>query len=169
MNTLAQIHVDIETRVQTIRDYNPEWLCGLGCDGCCHRLAEIPLLTTAEWDLLKEGLAALPPELLLEIDQDIAALTEQSSRPITCPMLDRTTRACRVYTQRPIACRTYGFYVQRDQGLYCKEIESRVADGDWTEVVWGNQDVIDNRLGDLGDTLELTEWFVRWKKDKVTT
>jgi hypothetical protein len=36
-------------------------------------------------------------------------------------------------------------------------------------VVWGNQDVIDNRLGDLGDTLELTEWFVRWKKDKVTT
>jgi Fe-S-cluster containining protein len=106
MNTLAQIHVDIETRVQTIRDGHPDWLCGLGCDGCCHRLAEIPLLTTAEWDWLKEGLAALPPELLLEIDQDIAALAEQTTRPITCPMLDSATRACRVYTHRPIACRT---------------------------------------------------------------
>lgn len=164
MNRLAQLHADIEARVQTIRDDHSDWLCGLGCDGCCRRLAEIPLLTAAEWDWLCEGLAALPPERLREIGQDIAALAEQPSRPIVCPLLDRSAGACLVYAHRPVACRTYGFYVQRDQGLYCKDIESRVAGGAWAEVVWGNQDAIDRRLCGLGDSRELTEWFLHWNK-----
>ncbi|TAK63362.1 YkgJ family cysteine cluster protein [Methylobacter sp.] len=168
MSTVAQIHADIEARVQLIRGNNPDWLCGLGCDGCCRKLAEIPLLIKAEWDLLREGLAALPQEQFQEIGQGIAALAEQSSRPIVCPMLDRSAGACRVYAHRPAACRTYGFYVQRDKGLYCKDIESRVAGGDWAEVVWGNQDAIDRRLCGLGDTRELTEWFMSRKKDADT-
>lgn len=168
MNTLAQLHVDIEIRVQDIRDNHSDWLCGLGCDGCCRRLAEIPLLSAAEWDWLREGLALLPPELLLEISQDIAALVNQSSRPIVCPLLDQSAGACRVYAHRPVACRTYGFYVQREQGLYCKDIESRVTGGALADVVWGNQDVIDRRLCGLGDTRELTEWFELWNKDRDT-
>jgi Fe-S-cluster containining protein len=168
MITLTQLHTDIETRVQAIRDAHSDWLCGLGCDGCCRRLAEIPLLTSVEWDLLREGLVALPPELLREIGQDIAALTKLTTRPIVCPLLDSSAGACRVYAHRPVACRTYGFYVQRDQGLYCKDIESRVADGDWIEVIWGNQDAIDHRLGGIGDSRELTEWFVSWKRDEET-
>ncbi|QSA98820.1 YkgJ family cysteine cluster protein [Methylococcus sp. EFPC2] len=159
MNTLSQIQADIEARVRAIRGEHLDWLCRLGCDGCCRRLAEVPRLTLAEWELLREGLAALPPAQLREIDQEIAALAEQSSRPIVCPLLDRSAGACRVYAHRPVACRTYGFYVQRDQGLYCKDIESRVAGGAWGEVVWGNQDAIDRRLCDLGDTRELTDWF----------
>lgn len=168
MNTLPQIHADIDERVQLIRDDHPDWLCGLGCDGCCHRLAEIPLLTKTEWDWLWEGLAALPQEQFRKIGQNIVALAGQSSRPIVCPLLDRLVGACRVYAHRPVACRTYGFYVQRDKGLYCKDIESRVAGGDWAEVVWGNQDAIDRRLCGLGDTRELTEWFMSRKKDSVT-
>ncbi len=159
MNTLTQIHDDIETRVQSIRDNHSDWLCGLGCDGCCHRLSEIPLLTKPEWALLKEGLAALAPEQIQEIGQNILALTGLTARPLVCPMLDQTAGACRVYAHRPVACRTYGFYVQRDQGLYCKDIESRVTNGEWAKVVWGNQEAIDQRLGGLGDTRELTEWF----------
>jgi len=164
MNTLTQLHVDIDARVQAIRDDHPDWLCGLGCDGCCHRLAEVPRLTAAEWDWLREGLDALPPERLREIGRDIAALAGQSSRPVVCPMLDRAAGACLVYAHRPVACRTYGFYVQRDQGLYCKDIESRVAGGAWAGVVWGNQDAIDRRLGGLGDSRDLTEWFALWKE-----
>ena len=57
-----------------------------------------------------------------------------------------------------------GFYVQRDQGLYCNDIESRVAGGAWAGVVWGNQDAIDRRLCGLGDTRDLTEWFASWKE-----
>ena len=167
MNTLTRLNADIEARVRAIREDNIDWLCGLGCDGCCQRLAEVPRLTAAEWDLLRDGLAALPPERLLEIGQDIAALTGQSSRPIVCPLLDREARACQVYNHRPVACRTYGFYIQRDLGLYCKDIELRVSDGAWTGVVWGNQDAIDRRLSGLGDTRDLTEWFASWNEGGV--
>lgn len=164
MNTLAQLHADIEARVQAIRGDHLDWLCRLGCDSCCRRLAEIPRLTAAEWDWLRQGLAALPPEQLREIGQNIAALAGQRPRPIVCPLLNRSAGACRVYDHRPVACRTYGFYVQRDKGLYCKDIESRVDGGAWAETVWGNQDAIDRRLCGLGDSRELTEWFVIWRK-----
>ncbi|MDD1620165.1 MAG: YkgJ family cysteine cluster protein [Methylococcaceae bacterium] len=163
MNTIAQLHADIDSRVNTIRDEHPDWLCHRGCDGCCRRLAEIPLLTAEEWDLLREGLAALPPERLRKIGQAIAALAGQTSRPIVCPMLDQAEGACLVYAHRPVACRTYGFYVQRDKGLYCNDIESRVASGALAEVVWGNHDAVDNRLRGLGDARELTEWFSQWQ------
>lgn len=163
MNTLSRLHLDIDARVQTIRENRPDWLCGKGCDSCCRRLAEVPQLTAAEWDLLREGLAALPPERLGEISRDMADLASQQSRPVVCPLLDRTTGACPVYAQRPVACRTYGFYVQRDKGLYCSDIESRVAGGALADVVWGNHDAIDQRLTVLGDSRPLTEWFADWE------
>ncbi|TAN65848.1 MAG: YkgJ family cysteine cluster protein [Methylobacter sp.] len=168
MNTLTQLHANIEARVQAISADNPDWLCRLGCDGCCRRLAEIPRLTAAEWDWLRDGLAALPPELLREIGRGIAALAEQTSRPIICPLLDQSAGACMVYAHRPVACRTYGFYIQRDLGLYCKDIESRVAGGALVGVVWGNHDAIDHRLLGLGDSRDLTEWFACWKQDRDT-
>lgn len=164
MNILAQLHSDIETRVNAIRSNHPDWLCRMGCDNCCRRLAEIPRLTSQEWDLFREGLATLSQELLLEIGQQMATLAEQTSRPIVCPLLNQAAGACRIYAYRPVACRTYGFYVQRDQGLYCKDIEAQVAEGTLAEVIWGNQDVIDHRLRGLGDTRELTEWFSLWQE-----
>lgn len=161
MTLLAQLHVDIDARVQTIRADRSDWLCGKGCDACCRQLADVPQLTSAEWKLLQEGLLALPPERFQEIISNMAALTGRS-RPITCPMLDLSNGACPVYLQRPVACRTYGFYVQRDLGLYCHDIESRVADGALADVVWGNHDAIDQRLAGLGETRPLTDWFARW-------
>lgn len=159
LTLLAQLHLDIDARVQTIRNDRPDWLCGKGCDHCCHRLADIPRLTSAEWALLQQGLATLPAQHLQEISQRMTALAGQSSRPVVCPLLDEATGACPVYAQRPVACRTYGFYVQRELGLYCHDIESRVADGSLADVVWGNHDAIDQRLGGLGETRSLTAWF----------
>lgn len=161
MNTLAQLHADIEERVQAIRRDHPDWLCRLGCDSCCRQLADVPRLTAAEWEWLREGLVALPPEQLREIGQKIATLAEQPSHPIVCPLLDQAERACRVYAHRPVVCRTYGFYAQRDQGFHCKEIASHTATGNWSEVVWGNQDAIDCRLRGLGDTRDLPDWFAQ--------
>lgn len=103
---------------------------------------------------------ALPPEQIKEIRLEIAALAGQTSRPVICPLLDKAKGACLVYAHRPVACRTYGFYVQRDQGLYCKDIESRLNDGALSEVVWGNHDGIDHRLLALGESRELPEWFL---------
>lgn len=159
MDDLTQLHIDIETRVTAVRDNHPNWLCRQGCDSCCKRLAEVPQITAAEWGLLQAGLAALPAQQRHKIVQKIAALATQTARPIVCPMLDQAKGACLVYAYRPVACRSYGFYVQRDKGLYCKDIESQVADGALSEVVWGNHDVIDRRLDDLGEARELPGWL----------
>lgn len=160
MSALTQLHADIDRRVQTVRDGASEWPCAKGCDRCCHQLADIPTLTRAEWELLREGLATLPAAQRDEIGRRLVALATSQERPVTCPFLDRDTGACPVYPFRPVACRTYGFYVQRDRGLYCDEIESRVAAGKLTHVVWGNHDAIDRSLAALGDARPLTDWFM---------
>ena len=161
---LKQLHQEIDHRVQGIRENRPDWLCGKGCDSCCKKLAEIPQLTATEWDLLRSGLASLTSEKLSDIGDKLDRLSRQTSRPLTCPLLDEASGACPVYLQRPVACRTYGFYVQRDLGLYCGDIESRVANGKLADVVWGNHDAIDRRLSGLGDSRPLTEWFAAWRK-----
>lgn len=159
-NTLTQLHSDIDLRVQTILVNRTDWPCGKGCDSCCKHLADVPLLTQSEWELLREGLAALPPERLREVCNNIAALT--GGRPCTCPMLDLSSGSCPVYACRPVACRTYGFYVQRDKGLYCRDIEIKADDGVLSDVVWGNHDAIDQQLSRLGEQRSLTEWFEGW-------
>jgi Fe-S-cluster containining protein len=161
--SLTQLHADIDARVAAIRAYSPDWLCTKGCDTCCRQLADVPQLTAGEWDLLQEGLASLPPERLGEIRQMITVLTLQPNRPVVCPLLDLQTGACQVYAHRPIACRTYGFYVQRDKGLYCGDIEARVDDGSLSDVIWGNHEVIDQQLTGQGKICALTEWFERWE------
>lgn len=159
MTALIRIHRDIDARVASIRENHTDWLCGKGCDNCCRRLAEVPQLTAVEWDLLRQGLAALAPGRLAEISQKMATLAGQNSRPVVCPLLDESSGACPVYAQRPVACRSYGFYVQRDRGLYCQDIEKLVADGALADVVWGNHDAIDQQLGALGEKRPLTAWF----------
>ncbi len=161
MNPLSELHSDIDARVESIRDGRQDWLCGKGCDSCCKRLAEVPRLTQAEWDLLREGLAALPLVRLGEISKAVEALKTQAAGPVVCPILDLVTGACPVYAHRPVACRTYGFYAQRDLGLYCGDIEKQVAAGKLADVVWGNHDAIDRRLAGLGESRSLVEWFQR--------
>lgn len=163
MNKLTQLHEDIDARVNVIRENHATWQCKIGCDGCCHRLAEIPQLTSSEWNLLRDGLTNLSPEILNEITQTVAELSTQSSHFVVCPMLDKSQGICRVYEYRPVACRTYGYYVQHDKGLYCSAILEQVNNGELDEVVWGNQNTIDRQLNHLGDSKTLTEWFAGWK------
>lgn len=163
VDRLFRLHAEIDGRVGQIRGNRPDWLCGKGCDSCCRRLAEIPQLSAMEWALLRQGLSGLAPEHLQQISHDMAALANETARPLTCPLLDRVTGACPVYAQRPVACRTYGFYVQRDKGLYCGEIEAQVADGALADVVWGNHDAVDQQLAKQGEHRPLTDWFAAWR------
>ena len=158
---LRRLHADIDARVAAIRQSHPDWQCARGCATCCRQLADVPRLSAAEWALLKQGLATLPPSRLAGIGDKLARLAAAPSRPIVCPMLDEVEGACPVYAQRPVACRTYGFYVQRELGLYCGDIEQRAAGGELADVVWGNHDAVDHALGALGELRPLTEWFAR--------
>lgn len=165
MSQLTELHANIDARVLSIRENNTDWLCGKGCDSCCKRLAEVPQLTAAEWNLLREGLAGLTADRLQTISREIAAVADSTTRPVICPLLDHATGACPVYLHRPVACRSYGFYMQRGLGLFCRDIEKQVADGALPDVVWGNHDAIDHRLACLGESLPLTAWFADWVRD----
>jgi Fe-S-cluster containining protein len=165
MDALSRLHADIDARAASIRSDRPDWPCAKGCDVCCRRLADVPRLTATEWLLLQEGLAGLPSQRLDEITRNMAALAEQRARPVVCPLLDAASGACPVYAQRPVACRSYGFYVQRDLGLYCHDIELRVAAGGLADVVWGNHDAIDRQLAGLGEARALTAWFAGWQRE----
>jgi len=164
---LSQLLADIDARVYAIRADRSDWPCAKGCDSCCRRLAAEPRLTAAEWALLRDALAALSAQRLGEITTKMLALAAgQPSFPVVCPLLDPASGACPVYVARPVACRTYGFYVQRELGLYCLEIESRVADGALADVMWGNHDAIDQRLSGLGEVRALSAWFARWERER---
>ena len=86
MSPLTEIHAMIDARVRAIREDRPDWWCGKGCDTCCRRLAELPRLTAAEWELLRDGLAALSPQRLDAIGRDLAALANDRARPLVCPL-----------------------------------------------------------------------------------
>ena len=161
-SALFQLHLDVDARVGAIRARHPDWPCSKGCDNCCRQLAAVPRLTATEWEMLKQGLQLLDASRLQQIRCTVAALNDAAGAPVMCPMLERESGVCPVYAHRPVACRTYGFYVQREKGLYCTEIEASVAQGELGDVVWGNHDVIDRGLGAMGETRSLIEWFGGW-------
>ena len=57
---------------------------------------------------------------------------------------------------RPIACRTYGYYVERDGGLHC-DLVTRFAEDH--PVVWGNGEGIAQDMRDFGETATIGEWM----------
>ena len=133
--TLSQLHAEIAQRVTAITREHPDWLCRKGCGNCCRQLARIPHLTQAEWMLLQQGLLTLPNGELAAVAREVANQAVAGPAPVTCPLLDIERDACRVYAQRPVACRTYGFYVQRDKGLYCPDILQQVEGSEREDVV----------------------------------
>ena len=153
---LRILHADIETRCRSLMEQHPDWPCRKGCADCCRRLAALPSLTEPEWELLNHGLSALPPPVQEEIRLRLQRIASSNSGPpFPCPFLDDAAGACLVYEHRPLACRTYGFYIERDKGLYCAQILERVERGDFAGAVWGNACALDARAGTLGPRLDL--------------
>jgi Fe-S-cluster containining protein len=162
-SALLRLHVALDQRADAIRTQRPDWLCAKGCDTCCRQLAAIPELSRGEWECLRAGLAALPEAQLAEFDQRMRELVVQRERPFTCPFLERQSGACPVYVHRPVVCRSYGFHVQRELGLYCDDIRLQVERGELSEVVWGNHDAVDQALAGLGERDTLTRWYAAWR------
>lgn len=119
-------------------------------------------MTRAEWEHLREGLEGLAPDVRAEVDARIAALADHREGLVTCPMLDVRDGACLVYAHRPAACRTYGFYVRRRDSLHCGIVAQ--ATREMPDVVWGNQESVDDALSRLsGEEISLVDWASRSK------
>jgi len=96
-----------------------------------------------------------------EVEVRLANLQDGERPPYVCPFLDRENGACHIYSHRPVACRTYGFYVERGVGSYCGIIRERVESGAYADVVWGNHEAVDERLSRMGGKIPMREWLRR--------
>ena len=159
MSSTNQLHIiqeEIRARVEDIASAHGAWPCRKGCDECCHRLASVPIVTREEWLLIAGELARLDPATADAIRERIQKSAD-ASRPVVCPILDRDSGTCLVYDARPIACRSYGFYVERESVLGCHRIE-QVAEESPT-VIWGNGGALEDKLQPLGPGAELYRWL----------
>lgn len=156
-DSLRVLHDAIAARAGGLATAHAGWPCRKGCDACCRRLAAPPRLSAAEWDLLHAGIQALPEALRGEVAARVRSMPAHG--PIVCPFLHRDSAACLVYEHRPVACRTYGFYRERDRGLYCEELHARVEHGEFADAVWGNAASIEHGLLACGGMRDLHAWF----------
>lgn len=144
---LHSLDEQIESRVQAIRSERNWWPCQRGCDACCRHLARPLELSSAEWERVDAAVAKLPASTQVLVEQKIAALLRQVveqtlGSAVVCPYLDEEARACLIYDSRPIACRTYGFFIARDHNQYCEQIETEVQTRRDEQIVWGNAEAL---------------------------
>lgn len=155
---LYQIQEAVRLRAEEIASNQANWPCRKGCDDCCRQLASVPRVTQEEWRSIAAALDALPDgtaELVLRRIRDSATV----SRPVICPLLDTDSGTCLVYEARPVACRAYGFYAERQYVLGCSRIESMGQK--LPNVVWGNHAALEERLRLLGADATLSEWLAQ--------
>ena len=159
---LTVIRDKVADRVAEISGPRPWWPCAEGCDTCCRRLAEEPRFTSAEWSELRAALDRLSADVRTALDARVRALAASPTGDlVVCPLLNETRGTCRVYDARPVACRTYAFYVSRAADLRCSKVESALAEHEPdARVVWGNQAAVDRRLeSEFGPARPLTDWW----------
>jgi Fe-S-cluster containining protein len=159
--TLEELYQRLEARAAATTEGRTWWPCRMGCDHCCRQLADPLPITGLEWAVLWEGFRQLPPEIQAEIRARVAEQERSGAqRPYTCPFLNRETGACRVYAHRPMACRSYGFAVSREKGLWCQFIAERLAVYGEQDILWSNQDALEETLERLaGPPSTFFEWF----------
>ncbi len=155
MKELLQIQAQVAERTEAIASAHDGWPCRKGCDECCRRLASVPRVSRSEWHLIVGALAALPADVQELVGKRIEE-SESECRPIVCPLLDVGSGTCLVYDARPVACRAYGFYAERERVLGCCRIAA--VSEELTEVVWGNHAALEERLTALGPAVELFRW-----------
>ena len=159
-SSLHVIQEEVRVRVEQINAaYESEhaaWPCRKGCDECCRRLASVPIVTKAEWELIAAYLDSLEPDAAVLLRARIRE-SATASRPVVCPLLDTGSGTCLVYESRPVACRAYGFYVEREKVLGCSRIES-VAEQS-AHVIWGNHIALEEKVQSLGPAAELYRWL----------
>ena len=138
MNELFPI---IDQALASAAERSGHWLaCRPGCHQCCVGVFAISPLDV---ELLREGLAAAPPEVAARIRERAKASRErllaagfpgdpesgvlfteegheekfeEFANDEVCPVLDPATGTCEMYAYRPVQCRTFGPPVRDEEG-----------------------------------------------------
>jgi uncharacterized protein len=164
--TLVQIWNEVGRRVGAIERAQQEqgepreqaaWPCRKGCAQCCRRLAAEPVVTGAEWREVERAIDALPQEVAVAARRRIRERAGMA-RPVVCPLLEESAGVCLVYGARPVACRAYGYYVERGRVLGCEQIEALAAEQS-EAVVWGNQEALEGKTDELGRAAPFSVWL----------
>jgi uncharacterized protein len=159
MNSTNQLHVlqeQIRGRVEEMTSEHASWPCRKGCDDCCRQLASVPIVTREEWQGIAAHLELLESETADAVRKRIRN-SATASRPVVCPMLDAHAGTCLVYEARPIACRSYGFYVERESVLGCHRIKLIAEES--PDIIWGNGVAVEDKLKGLGSVAKLHQWL----------
>lgn len=153
---LCRIQETVRLRAEEIAAAHADWPCRKGCDDCCRRLASEPRVSEVEWRAIVAALELLPGDVA---DAARTRIRESAAatRPVVCPLLDTGAGACLVYEARPVACRAYGFYAERQYVLGCGRIEAIAKEA--RDVVWGNHVALEDEMRGLGPASELAEWL----------
>ena len=156
MTQLHQIREAVAQRADATLAAHRDWPCRKGCDECCRRLAAPPRISREEWLAVRSAIDALPAEIADAVRRRIREALG-AAPPVVCPLLETAAGTCLVYEARPVACRAYGFYAERDRVLGCGRIGA-IA-GTRPDVLWGNHAALEERLGALGEAKEIHEWL----------
>jgi Fe-S-cluster containining protein len=160
---LRVLHEQVDARVRALTSAHPGWPCARGCDACCRRLARVPELAKCEWELLEPAVRALPSPERESCLERAAALRDDG--PVQCPLLDPDAGVCLVYAARPLACRSYGFYVERDHDAWCERVAAHVAH-ERERLVFGNHAALDRELQQIdGEPRSLKTWLATLRDD----
>jgi Fe-S-cluster containining protein len=153
---LVEIQDNVQARAGEIASAHGSWPCRNGCDDCCRHLASQPRVSPIEWRLIAEAIERLPSATAEVVRERIRESTGKA-RPVVCPLLDLNSGSCLVYGARPIACRAYGFYAERERVLGCGRIEALSRES--PHIVWGNHTALEAWQSGLGTPRELSFWL----------
>lgn len=116
-------------------------------------------MTEPEWLLLRSSFDLLQETTQQQVFTRIRALTPGEDRYV-CPMLDAEQGACLVYEGRPLACRTYGYYVHDRDEKWCVQVSEHLGSETEARPIMGNEAALERRLARAGrPARRLDEWF----------
>jgi Fe-S-cluster containining protein len=131
MESPVQFYGRVDRSVAAIRARLPtDWPCRRGCCACCHHRFTIG---RAEWHHVRAAIKRLPNAARREVTRRARAyLAEPPAARPPCPLLDEQG-ACRIYADRPLVCRAFGYSILDTPGggrlaLACEPLHARIND-----------------------------------------
>lgn len=145
-SNLDEFYAFTDTHGALVHETYSFWPCKKDCDvldgtNCCHH-SFFPV-TATEWLRVKEGFEKLPRARQQEIrkaarkaylahglgkfKKNYAPFFKTKGTLFApCPLLDGLS--CSVFADRPVTCRTFGYFVSDEQGQWCRVVGDTVRE-----------------------------------------